>query len=60
MESETKITYPDYKAIREQSCYYGCTITEADFNTNRPNPNRIKVTAGDINRYFKGGKRGRL
>ena len=53
MKRETKTTCPDYKIVREQSSYYGCTITEADFNTNHPNPNRISCTATDINRYLK-------
>ena len=60
MKTETKITYPDYKLIQKQSSYYGCTITEADFNTNHPNPNRISYTASDINKYLKYSNGGRV
>lgn len=51
--SETKITYPDYKSIRELSYRMDCTITEADFNTSHPNPLRIGCMLCDINRYLK-------
>lgn len=55
---KTKITQPDYKTIRELSRRIDCTITEADFNTNYPNPYRIDYIARDIHRYLKyvGGK----
>ena len=59
IENETKITYPDYKLIRELSHCMDCTITQADFNTNQPNPYRIDYAASDIRRYLKcktGGK----
>lgn len=52
-ENETKIVVPDYKKIQEMSHRMDCTITEADFNTNHPNPHRIDYTASDIHRYFK-------
>lgn len=52
-ESKTKFKEPDYKAIRELSHRIDCTITEADFNTNHPNPYRIDYTASDIHRYLK-------
>ena len=53
IENETKITYPDYKTIRELSHRMDCTITQADFNTSSPNPYRIDYTASDIHRYLK-------
>ena len=57
VRKEIKIVQPDYKAIRELSHRMDCTLTESDFNTNRPNPYRIDYIAGDINRYLKhGGK----
>ena len=58
IENETKITYPDYKSIRELSHRIDCTITQADFNTSSPNPYRIDYMLCDINRYLKytGGK----
>ena len=34
-----------------------CTITDADFNTNRPNPRRIERAAWDINEYLNYKKR---
>ena len=52
-ENETKITYPDYKTIRELSHRIDCTITEADFNTSHPNLHRIDYIASDIHRYLK-------
>ena len=48
---ETKFTSPDYKAIRYLSHRIDCTVMEADFNTNRPNPRRIPNAIGDIGRY---------
>ena len=59
IENETKITYPDYKSIRELSHCMDCTITHADFNTSSPNPYRIDYLISDIHRYLKyktGGK----
>ena len=58
IENETKITYPDYKSIRELSHCIDCTITQADFNASNPNPYRIDYLAGDIHRYLEyvGGK----
>ena len=53
MEKETKLKEPDCKTIRELSHRIDCTITEADFNTSRPNPCRIDYTASDIHRYLK-------
>ena len=56
-ENATKITYPDYKSIRELSHCIDCIITEADFNTSHPNPYRIDYLVSDIHRYLKrGGK----
>lgn len=52
-ENKTKFKEPDYKRIRELSYRIDCTITEADFNTSRPNPYRIDYIASDINRHFK-------
>lgn len=60
MERETKITYPDYKAIQKESHRIDCTISEADFYTNHPNLNRINTTASDINRYLKYKRGGRI
>ena len=58
IENETKITYPDYKSIRELSHCIDCTITQADFNASNPNPYRIDYLISDINRHLKhaGGK----
>ena len=58
IENETKITYPDYKLIRELSHCMDCTITQADFNTSSPNPYRIGYLISDIHRCLKyaGGK----
>ena len=55
MKVVTNFTYPDYRKIRELSHRMDCTITEADFNTSRPNPYRIDYAASDINRYLKRG-----
>lgn len=54
----TKNVVQDYKEIRQLSHRIDCTVTEADFNTNRPNPYRIAYVAGDIHRYlaYAGGK----
>lgn len=61
MNTEVKITYPDYKAIKEESHCFDCTIAEADFFTNHPNPCRINTIVSDINRYLKRkGTGGRL
>ena len=59
MNRSLKVTYPDYKKIKKESCHFDCTITEADFNTSHPNPRRIVYTASDINRYlnYKNGGR---
>ena len=51
--NETKTVVPDYEKIRELSHRMDCTITEADFNTNHPNPYRIDYIASDIHRYLK-------
>ena len=48
---KTTIGVPDYKAIKEISCYTDHTVTEADFNTNHPNPYRVSYTYSDIHRY---------
>ena len=48
-----EIKYPDYKLIREESRRIDCTVTEADFNTNNPNTNRITYLVSDLNRYLK-------
>lgn len=53
MENKTKFKEPDYKAIQEKSHCMDCKITEADFNTSRPNPYRIDYTVSDIHRYMK-------
>ncbi len=53
IKNETKLTYPDYKRIRELSHRIDCTVTQADFDTSHPNPNRINYTASDVNRYLK-------
>ena len=53
MENKTKFKKLDYKAIRELSHRIDCTITEADFNTNHPNPRRIDYMVSDIRRYLK-------
>ena len=58
IENETKITYPDYKSIRELSHCMDCTITHADFNMSSPNSYRIDYLISDTSRYLKyaGGK----
>ena len=53
MENKTRNTQPDYEAIRRLSRRVDCTVTEADFNTNYPNPRRIDSAASDIHRYLK-------
>ena len=53
IENETKITYPDYKSIRELSHCMDCTITQADFDTSNPNPYRIRYLISDIHRCLK-------
>lgn len=57
-KNKTKLTYPDYKSIREVSHCIDCTITEADFNTSHPNPYRIDYLISDMRRYLEyvGGK----
>ena len=60
MKKNTIVTYPDYKKIRKDSHCTDCTISEADFNTNRPNPYRISAVASDINRYLRYGTGGRV
>ena len=57
-KNKTQNTYPDYKTIRIKAQCIDCTITEADFNTDHPNPYRIDYIVSDINRHFKhaGGK----
>lgn len=52
-ENETKFRQLDYKTIRELSHRIDCTITEADFDTSKPNPYRIDYITSDINRYLK-------
>lgn len=42
----------DYKKINELSHRIDCTITEADFNMNHPNPNRIDYAVSDIHRFL--------
>lgn len=53
MKAKKEFIYPDYEKIRKESRRIDCTITEADFNTDRPNPRRIDYTASDIRRYLK-------
>ena len=60
MNRNTMLVYPDYKAILAESHRFDCTITEADFNTCRPNPYRIDYIVSDINRYLKYKDGGRL
>ena len=54
MKNERKINYMfiDYGEINKLSHRIDCTITEADFNTNCPNPYRIDCAAGDIHRFL--------
>ena len=59
MNKEIKITYPDYKKIREESYRIDCTVTQADFNTNHPNPYRLEYMISDFNRYLKRKNGGR-
>lgn len=44
---------PNYKAIQFLSQCMDCTITQADFDTSKPNPHRISYVASDIHRYLK-------
>ena len=53
MKTEVKITYPDYKEIRENSDGANCVLSEADFDTGKPNPYRVSKTASEINEYLK-------
>ena len=55
-KNEKKITYPNYRAIRELSHRIDCAITQADFDTSHPNPYRVAYAACDINRYLKNFK----
>lgn len=55
---ESKFTYLNHEEIRRDSHRVDCTVTEADFNTNRPNPYRINYAISDISRYFKHNKKG--
>lgn len=56
IENETKITYLDYKSIRELSHRIDCVLYESDFSTYYPN-RWTDRTMADINRYLKyGGK----
>ena len=60
MNGKVKIIRPDYKAIREMSKRMDCTITDADFNTEEPNPDRLDCVSADINKYLKYKNGGRL
>lgn len=60
MGNKTKFKEPDYKLIQKLSHRIDCTITEADFNTNRPNPYRIDYAVSDIHRYSKSKMGGNL
>ena len=53
MENKIKFKEPDYKKIRELSHRIDCTVTQADFDTQYPNPLRIHCMMGDIYRHFK-------
>ena len=44
-------THTDYKAIQEAGKHIDCSVSEADFNTNHPNPYRIYRIISDIWRY---------
>ena len=48
-----KTTYWNYKEIQKESHRIDCTITEEDFNTNRPNSCRINALISDMNRHLK-------
>lgn len=48
---EIKFKEPDYKAIRELSSRIDCMVTQSDFSTSRPNPNRINSLVGALHRY---------
>ena len=52
METE-KNKQPDYKTIQELSHRMDCMINKADFDTTRPNTDRINTVVSDINRYLK-------
>ena len=54
MKNEREINYMfiDYGKINELSHRIDCTVTEADFNTNHPNPYRINYAAEDIHRFL--------
>ena len=53
IKNKERKTTIDYKAIRELSHRMDCVVTEADFDTSRPNPYRMAYTASDIHRYLK-------
>lgn len=55
IKNKERKTGIDYKVIRELSHCMDCAVTEADFDTSRPNPHRIAYTACDIHRYLKSG-----
>ena len=60
MKTNTKHTYLDYKTIQQESHCVDCTISEADFYTNRPNLYRINAIVCDLNKHLKITTGGRL
>ena len=54
---ENKFTNVKIENNYRESSRINCTITDADFNTNRPNPRRIERAAWDINEYLNYKKR---
>ena len=54
---ENKFTTVKIENNYSESKRINCTITDADFNTNRPNPRRIERAAWDINEYLNYKKR---
>lgn len=55
IENKANLKKLDYKAIQKLSHRIDCTITEADFDTSRPNLHRVDYMASDIYRYTKRG-----
>ena len=47
-----KIIRSDLKTIQKISQRIDHTVTEADFDTYRPNPRRVDSIASDIHRYL--------
>ena len=50
---ENKITYWNYKEIQKESHRIDCVLSASDFNTSRPDSNRIDRFSNEIGRHLK-------